>query len=90
MNNPDLHSFHMLVLGLGYSIYVPIKVVLFGISSVISIVDNRLVEKMRGYHCLQACQSYELTSENENNYRAIRITMFMPNAHLTFVRFFKQ
>ena len=39
----DLHSFHIPVLGLGYSIDTPVKVARFGISSVISI-NNLLAD----------------------------------------------
>ncbi|HEY5328037.1 MAG TPA: hypothetical protein VIJ27_13620 [Mucilaginibacter sp.] len=44
------HKFHIPVLGLGYSIDTPLKVARYGISSVISIVDDDLIERMREYH----------------------------------------
>ena len=44
------HTFHIPVLGLGFSIDTPIKVARYGISSVISIVDDDLVERMREYY----------------------------------------
>jgi hypothetical protein len=44
------HTFHIPVLGLGFSIDTPIKVARYGISSVMSIVDDDLVERMREYY----------------------------------------
>ena len=45
MNNYSTHhKFHIPVMGLAYTIDSPIKVARFGISSVISIVEDRLVE----------------------------------------------
>ena len=39
------HSFHIPVLGVGYSVDTPLKVARYGISSVMSIVDDALLEK---------------------------------------------
>jgi len=77
MNQQTLHSFHIPVLGLGYSIDTPVKVARFGISSVISIMDDHLIEKMRAYHCLQAGISYEPIAINEDDHRARRITAYL-------------
>ena len=44
------HTFHIPVLGLGYSVDTPLKVARFGISSTASIVDDMLIERMRKYH----------------------------------------
>jgi hypothetical protein len=38
-------------MGLAYTIDSPIRVAHFGISSVISITDDELTEKMRAYYC---------------------------------------
>ena len=45
-----MHSFHIPVMGIGYSIDSPIKVARYGISSVISLVDDILIEEMRKYY----------------------------------------
>ena len=42
------HTFHIPVMGTGYTVDTPVKVAHLGISSVISIVDDILIEKMRG------------------------------------------
>ncbi|MGE0084593.1 MAG: hypothetical protein AB7S75_09235 [Desulfococcaceae bacterium] len=47
----DLHTFHIPVMGLGHSADTPIRVAPFGISSVISIVEDFLLEKIRHYYC---------------------------------------
>lgn len=44
------HSFHIPVLGLAFSIDSPLKVARYGISSVISIVDDELIERIRAYY----------------------------------------
>ena len=49
-----MHTFHIPVLGLSYSIDTPVKVARFGISSVVSVVEDELIEKMRAYYCAQS------------------------------------
>ena len=41
------HTFHIPVMGIGFSIDTPVKVAQYGISSVISLVDDNLIEEMR-------------------------------------------
>jgi hypothetical protein len=77
MHTQKLHSFHIPVLGLGYSIDTPLKVARYGISSVISIMDDELIEKMREYHCLQEGKSYEPITNKETDHRARRITAYL-------------
>lgn len=78
MSYPVLpHSFHIPVLGLGYTIDTPVKVARYGISSVISIVDDQLVEKMRGYYCLHNGKAYTPITEEEHDFRAKRITSYL-------------
>lgn len=50
-NKKSTHSFHIPVMGLAYTIDSPIRVAQYGISSVISIIDDEIIEKMnRLYH----------------------------------------
>ena len=44
------HTFHIPVMGLAYTIDSPIKVAKYGISSVVSITDDELIEKMRAFY----------------------------------------
>lgn len=77
MFNSPVHKFHIPVMGLGFSIDTPIKVAHYGIDSVISIVDDDLIEKMRGVHCKRFGVAYEPISTNEEDYRARRITAYL-------------
>jgi len=72
-----LHSFHIPVLGISYSIDTPIKVARFGISSVISIMDDELIEKMRQYHSHKTGEKYELIEASEKDGRSRRITAYL-------------
>jgi len=71
------HTFHIPVLGLGYSIDTPLKVARYGISSVISIVDDKLVERMRAYHSLKNNEDFTPITKSEHDYRAKRITAYL-------------
>ena len=42
-----IHSFHIPVMGIGFTIDSPLKVAHYGIDSVISLVDDILLEKLR-------------------------------------------
>lgn len=77
MNNKGLHSFHIPVLGLGYSIDTPVKVARFGISSVISIMDDQLIEDMRKHYCKETGEPYVLIPGTETDHRAMRITAYL-------------
>ncbi|NGM63311.1 hypothetical protein G5B30_15485 [Sphingobacterium sp. SGG-5] len=75
------HSFHIPVLGLAFSIDTPIKVAQFGISSVISIVDDELLERMRAYYCKINNIAYDLIHTKEDDSRARRITAYLNLVH---------
>ena len=44
------HTFHIPVMGTGHSVDTPIRVAHLGITSVISLVDDILLEKTRKYY----------------------------------------
>ena len=71
------HKFHIPVMGTGHSIDSPIRVAHFGISSVMSIVDDILIDKICKYYC----QKYELPfieiSKNDLLARSKRITQYL-------------
>lgn len=71
------HSFHIPVLGLAFSIDSPLKVAKFGISSVISIVDDELIERIRAYYCTLNKKEYLPITKKEDDYRAHRITSYL-------------
>lgn len=71
------HTFHIPVLGLGYSIDTPLKVARYGISSVLSIVDDELIERMREYHSGKLNQPYTEIEKKSTDSRARRITAYL-------------
>jgi hypothetical protein len=77
MTNSTLHKFHIPVMGLAYTIDSPLKVAQFGIASVISIIEDRLIELMRRYYYQQLEETYEPISDKEENYRSRRITDYL-------------
>lgn len=72
-----MHTFHIPVLGLGYSIDTPVKVARFGIASVVSIIEDELIEQTRKFHCGQAGLDYIPITAAEDDYRAKRITAYL-------------
>jgi hypothetical protein len=64
-------------MGLAFTIDTPLKVAHYGISSVISIVDDDLIEKMRRVHSQNNNLEYIPISTKEYDYRAKRITSYL-------------
>jgi hypothetical protein len=77
MNIKSEHTFHIPVMGLAYTIDSPIKVARFGINSVISIIEDRLIELMRKHYYAEYNLPYEPIKVNEPDYRARRITDYL-------------
>lgn len=75
------HTFHIPVLGLGYSIDTPIKVAQYGISSVASIVDDELIERMRVHYARQRGEDDTPIVKSEPDYRSRRITAYLDLMH---------
>ncbi len=73
----NVHSFHIPVLGLAFSIDTPLRVARFGIASVISIVDDILIERMREYYSNLYSKPYMAINQKEEDYRARRITAYL-------------
>ncbi|MBK6884197.1 MAG: hypothetical protein IPH05_14880 [Flavobacteriales bacterium] len=71
------HNFHIPVMGLGYTIDTPLKVAHFGISSVVSIIEDELVERMREFHCLESGEVFVPIPKEELDHRALRITAYL-------------
>ena len=77
MINKPLHSFHIPVMGLSYTIDSPIRVAQYGISSVISIIDDEIVEKMKNFYSKKFNLNYFGISSKTEDYRAKRITDYL-------------
>src|SRR5690606_38589327 len=73
----SLHTFHIPVMGLAYTIDSPIRVAQFGISSVISIIDDDLMEKMNAFYSKKFDIPYQEISQKAQDYRAERITSYL-------------
>ncbi|WPR70985.1 hypothetical protein SLW70_13740 [Flavobacterium sp. NG2] len=71
------HSFHIPVMGLGYTIDSPIKVAQYGISSVVSIVDDDLIEKMNQFYSNEFQIKYQEITQKMHDYRAKRVTAYL-------------
>jgi hypothetical protein len=81
MADSRVHSFHIPVLGLAFSIDTPIRVARYGISSVISIVDDILIEHMRKHYARMYEQTYDPITVRDEDYRARRITAYLNLLH---------
>ncbi len=77
MNFFKAHSFHIPVLGLGYSIDTPINVAHYGMSSVMSLVDDSLIETMREFYCQKFDIPFQAISQKVEDFRAKRITSYL-------------
>ena len=75
------HKFHIPVMGLGFTIDTPLKVARYGISSVMSIVEDGIIEQMREFYSKEAGFPYIEISQSEDDYRAKRITAYLNLVH---------
>ncbi len=75
--NKPLHTFHIPVMGLAFTIDSPIRVAKYGISSVISIADDELIEKMRAFYSKKFDIPYHEITQKIHDYRAERITSYL-------------
>jgi hypothetical protein len=77
MTDKNQHAFHIPVMGLGFTVDTPVRVAKYGISSVISIVDDILIEKMRSFYCEKLNIPYEPITDKDEDFRAKRITAYL-------------
>ncbi len=71
------HTFHIPVMGTGFTVDAPLRVAKYGISSVISLVDDILIEQMRRFHCEKEGEPYEEITSLDQDARARRITAYL-------------
>lgn len=64
-------------MGTAFSIDTPLRVSRYGISSVVSLVDDTLIEQMREYHCRQSGKDFHPIANNDEDGRAKRITAYL-------------
>ncbi|WP_445955420.1 hypothetical protein [Yeosuana sp.] len=73
----NTHSFHIPVMGIGFTIDTPLKVAQYGIDSVISLVDDILLEKLRKMYSEKFEMPYKEISNKMDDFRAKRITSYL-------------
>ena len=71
------HSFHIPVMGIGFTIDTPLKVAHYGIDSVISLVDDILLEKLRKMYSEKFEIAYTEITDKVEDFRAKRITSYL-------------
>ena len=75
------HSFHIPVMGIGFTIDSPLKVAQYGMDSVISLVDDILLEKLRKMYSEQFEVPYQEITNKIEDFRAKRITLYLNMIH---------
>lgn len=71
------HTFHIPVMGTGFTIDSPLKVAKYGISSVISLVDDTLIEQMRKFYAEKFGEPYIPVEKSDPDRRARRVTEYL-------------
>ncbi|MCK5578962.1 MAG: hypothetical protein KAI63_05515, partial [Planctomycetes bacterium] len=71
------HSFHIPVMGIGFTIDTPVRISQYGMDSVISLVDDMLLEKLRKMYCRKYEIPYDEITEKNEDFRAKRITSYL-------------
>jgi hypothetical protein len=77
MSSASAHTVHIPVMGTGFTIDAPLKVARFGISSVISLVDDVLIEQMRRRISELHDEPFEPIESRDDDFRARRITSYL-------------
>lgn len=77
MTNKTAHTFHIPVMGTGYTVNTPLQVAQYGISSVVSIVDDILLENLREFYSKQMSLPFQPISDKTMDCRAERITAYL-------------
>ena len=71
------HTFHIPVMGTGFTLDTPLKVSPYGMDSVISIVDDVLMENLRKTYCEKFELPYKAITNKIEDFRAKRITSYL-------------
>ena len=77
MTNKTAHTFHIPVMGTGYTVNSPLQVAQYGISSVVSIVDDILLENLRELYSKKLSLPFQPISSKTMDCRAERITAYL-------------
>jgi len=85
-----IHTFHVPVMGTAFSIDTPVKVARYGIHSVISLVDDTLIEQMRKFYAEKENEPYTPITKYDEDFRARRITAYLDLVNVIVQRQFAQ
>ena len=77
MDTKTKHTFHIPVMGISYTLDSPIKTAHLGISSVMSIFEHNVVEKMRMYYAEKFSIPFEPITPKVEDFRAKRTTSYL-------------
>lgn len=75
------HTFHIPVMGIGFTLDSPLKVAPYGIDSALSLGASSLLEKLRKRYCEEFHLDYEEIEEGMDDFRAKRITAYLNFVH---------
>ncbi len=75
------HSFHIPVMGIGFTIDTPLKVAQYGMDSVVSLVDDILLERLRKMYSDKFEIPYHEITNKIDDFRAKRITSYLNLIH---------
>ncbi len=77
MSNNSPHTFHIPVMGLGFTIDTPLRVAKYGIASVVSIMEDHLIEEMRKVHSKKQNKVYIPIDSSDIDRRSKRIKAYL-------------
>lgn len=77
MKIKPLHSFHIPVMGLAYTIDSPVRVAQYGLASTLSVMDDELIERMNKFYCEKFELPYQEITKKIEDFRAKRITAYL-------------
>jgi len=78
---PRTHRFHIPVMGTGHSIDTPLRVARWGISSVISLVDDILIEQVHRLHADRRGLPFKAVDPRDPKARSERIRRYLDFMH---------
>ena len=81
MNSNALHTFHIPVMGLAFTVDTPLKVAKYGINSVISIIQDELLEQMREFHSTENNIEYIPILKSDVHHRSLRVKAYLNLIH---------
>jgi hypothetical protein len=73
----NIHTFQIPVMGIGFTIDSPFKVAPFGISSVVSLGDDLLLDRMREFYCKKMNLPFVEIARDDLDKRAKRVTLYL-------------